>query len=592
MQLMFKLIAAAHARGTHHHLAIDGIEKLGGDDAVAWQRVFIKHAAELVRGAKAPDEEFKDFKNHVLHPRDGFWGGAAEKACEWYQALVERLREREWPAVAWSAGVLSHYVTDPIHPFHTAQSEAENTIHRALEWSISKSYADLKQVACAKEIPAFDIADGPGWLEELVADAASEANAHYEKLIAHYDIRRGVVDPPSGLDPVAQRIVGRLIGRASATFAVVLGRALQESGAAPPEVSLTLEALIATLRIPINSILKRISDSEERRLVQRIYDELMETGAVVTNLPEDDRTVRDLHAAEVLAKQTLSRERRRAVPETGGAIDREAATTKSQQPTARPAEQRSDARAASGQIAGSTPAMVPQPAWQSSTGNTEDLPAAGRPIDPDLDRSASSQAIAAPMELSLSTRPVTDAIPPDAERAPVKVIRPRVPQLSEAVSRGQPCATGASEAATRPPRFYLTEERDIVDAPSIGPRMAERLEALGIRTVGDLKASDPAKIARDLGRSDVDGRTVRDWQDQAGLVCLVPGLRGTHAQLLVGAGFRTVSALAEAEEETLCSRVFAFASSAAGQRLLRQGDAPDIAKIRSWLESARTVLAA
>jgi len=38
--------------------------------------------------------------------------------------------------------------------------------------------------------------------------------------------------------------------------------------------------------------------------------------------------------------------------------------------------------------------------------------------------------------------------------------------------------------------------------------------------------------------------------------------------------------------------VLAFAGSAAGQRILRQGDAPDIAKIRSWLESARTVLAA
>ncbi len=30
------------------------------------------------------------FKNHVLHVRDNFWGGAPEKVESWYRVLVAR----------------------------------------------------------------------------------------------------------------------------------------------------------------------------------------------------------------------------------------------------------------------------------------------------------------------------------------------------------------------------------------------------------------------------------------------------------------------------------------------------------------------
>jgi hypothetical protein len=36
----------------------------------------------------------------------------------------------------------------------------------------------------------------------------------------------------------------------------------------------------------------------------------------------------------------------------------------------------------------------------------------------------------------------------------------------------------------------------------------------------------------------------------------------------------------------------AYATSGPGQRLLRNGDAPDIEKIKAWLEAARSVQAA
>ena len=79
MNLLFHIVYAAHASGTHHKLALDALRRLEGMDADMWQRLFLRHAKLYLEGAKAPDSEFKDFKNHVLHTRDGYWGGAPEK---------------------------------------------------------------------------------------------------------------------------------------------------------------------------------------------------------------------------------------------------------------------------------------------------------------------------------------------------------------------------------------------------------------------------------------------------------------------------------------------------------------------------------
>ncbi len=82
-------------------------------DAEPWRRVFLKYADVYMTGSKAPDDEFKDFKNHVLHVRDNYWGGAPEKAVNWYGHLVEALRENDFERAVYAAGVLS--ITTPIH---------------------------------------------------------------------------------------------------------------------------------------------------------------------------------------------------------------------------------------------------------------------------------------------------------------------------------------------------------------------------------------------------------------------------------------------------------------------------------------------
>jgi hypothetical protein len=561
MNTLFRVLYAAHARGTHHKLALDGLRHLHGPQAEAWRCVFLKHAELLMVGAKAPDDSFKDFKNHVLHPRDNFWGGAPPKVRNWYGHVVTALRQQDWPTAAYASGVMSHYLTDPLHPFHTGQSQAENDIHRAVEWSINRSYDALWKLGETLPAPLVVPGKADNWLEMLVCDGALIANAHYEQLIAHYDFKRGVVDPPAGLDEVAQNLVAGLIVHAATTFGIVLQRAIDEAAVEAPEVSLTLDTVLATLKVPVRVLQKQLANAADRRLVERMYDELQATGKVEENLPEDDRSVRAAYAQEVLAKiEQLPPAKAfpyhgKAPPETS--IERaerlrEENRKRALEEAARRVAEQADARAAA-----------------KAAAPVASVPAVSKPVEP----------AAAP-------------VVPVAEEASVKDGASLVARLDEHERTRTGSVPSIGEASSREPRFYLTRSQDVVDAPSIGPKTADRLIAEGVKTVGDLMDADPETLAELIAVRHITAEVIRDWQDQSGLVMAVPNLRGTHAQLIVGAGYRDAESLAEAEPADLSARVLAFAASSDGQRVLRNGSPPDIEAIAAWGASARMARAA
>src|SRR6185503_8901063 len=168
----------------------------------------------------------------------------------------------------------------------------------------------------------------------------------------------------------------------------------------------------------------------------------------------------------------------------------------------------------------------------------------------------------------------------------------RIPTVTSNGPPNEPPQQHEPAPATGSPRFHLAFDQDVVDGPSIGPKTAERLHPHGIRTVRDLLKADPAALAALVNARHITPEVIVGWQDQARMVCTVPDLRGTHAQLLVGAGYRSADAVAAAEADKLCADVLAYATSTAGQRLLRNGDPPDIEKIKGWLEAARSAQAA
>ncbi len=170
-------------------------------------------------------------------------------------------------------------------------------------------------------------------------------------------------------------------------------------------------------------------------------------------------------------------------------------------------------------------------------------------------------------------------------------LRPNLP-IQRLRNRRRTASWRRSRRACAIRAFFLTPDHDVVEAPAIGPKTAQRLKAQGIATVRDLLKADPKSLADALDARHITAETVATWQHQATLVCKVPGLRGTHAQLLVGAGYTSADALAAADAEKVCADVLAYAHSEDGLRLLRNGEPPDLEKIKAWLSAARSTAAA
>lgn len=302
MSLLFRVLHANKCTSTHHKLAMDALLQLESIHAAQWQNLFIKNVEIYLDGSKAPDTKFKDFRNHVLHVNDNYWGGAVVKAEEWYQRLCEFLREEDWPRAVYAAGVMSHYITDPFMPLHTAQSEAEGAVHRAAEWSVTKSYDSLIE-SLVDELGGYQslsLSHTDDWLALAIISGARQANQHYETLIDHYNLEVGSKRPEEGLDQECRDFIAKLLGSATMTVARVLDRAFDVTGVSPPETNVTLAGYLTTVSTPVFWITKKLANSKDKAVVNEIYREVQLRNRAIESLPQDERTVRALHAEEVL----------------------------------------------------------------------------------------------------------------------------------------------------------------------------------------------------------------------------------------------------------------------------------------------------
>lgn len=299
--LLYNVIFAWKCSSTHHNLAMDALRHLKSPSADQWMNLFLAHIETYLDGAKAPDNKFKDFKNHVLHVKDNYWGGAVAATQKWYEHTKSALAVRNWAEAVYSAGVLSHYYSDPWQPFHTGQTEQEGIVHRAAEWSIACAYQELQALleASGTGYPDVSMPTGSDWLGDMVRHAAKTSNVHYQASIDHYDLKKGTKNPPTGLDDDLRRRIAPLLGSAVVGFAKILDRAIAETGVTPPKTNVTLLGVMAQLTVPIFFITKKMKDSKEKAVVLAMYNEFQQTGKVLNTLPEDDKIIRALHAEEV-----------------------------------------------------------------------------------------------------------------------------------------------------------------------------------------------------------------------------------------------------------------------------------------------------
>ncbi len=688
MDLLYRLVYGTACRSTHHKFAMDALKQLDPELREPWLRAFLRHHQDYLRGAKDPDDRFRDFTNHVLHVGDNYWGGAIPTAEKWYGIALESLRQRQWSDAIHACGVLSHYVTDPVMPFHTAQSDRETVIHRACEWSICKSYDAIHQITQLRVgMPDVPFTDDADWLAQAIRFGAETGYRHYDDLIDHYDFHRGAKDPPAGLDPVCREVLAKLFGTSIRLWAGVLSRLLRESRVSPPIEDLTFPMLFAVLDAPKRMIVAKIADAQDRELVRAMYDEWERTGKVVDNLPLDDRMVQEAYEREVLQDDTG---RWRPLPDAPSpriaALARTAAAavrpSGSHVMTERTGPRRSLFETPSSTVAAtpSVPAgQVPRPHFADRP-TTESKPigaSIGSPPNATTNRAESStvrpspvppSSAAASLVSSLASRPEPTRVRPDrtdgvrnelAPRSPAArpeapksvTLKPETPKsessrsvplrsspiapppVPESPSRSQavrpsspvrdeerrevakgdasraetpraetPRAETARAEATREAsprsesakpaaaaqRFHLQPSDDVEKGPSIGPKTAKRLAKVGIRTVADLLDGDPEELSSAIDARWVTDEMVRDWQDQARLVCRIPDLRGHDAQLLVGCDYRTPEAIAAARPAELLSEVLAFAGTSQGQSVLRSGKEPDRAEVEGWIAAARS----
>ncbi|MFN9720229.1 MAG: DUF4332 domain-containing protein [Planctomycetota bacterium] len=584
MSLLLNVIFATHARSTHHKLALDALRHLRGSNTGRWTDTILRHHTAYLEGSKAPDEDFRDFRNHVLHVRENFWGGAVASVHHWYGQLVDHLRGEEWKDAAYAAGVLSHYYSDPLMPFHTGQSETEGAIHRAVEWSVTKSYASLRSMIEDKlgGYPDLEISESADWLGDMVRDGATLANQYYEVIIDHYNLSIAIRNPTAGLDDVAREAIARCLAHATVGFARILERALDESLAAPPEVILTLPALMATINIPYQQIMSRLADSKERKEVEAIFDEVQETGKAIHSLPESERLVRQFHAAEVLR-----------VPLT--VLDREKPAPAGTKYTPPPAvkitlaalkQETAVSPAASVTNPQVQPFRTTPPVTRLSADNVQSTNHA-----PQTEELQSHFAQPASVRVSPGSTLMIDT----STRAPNPVSESGTSATvaSEHGETASDSGTILSDALEMSEssmssyrRFHLRLDAPIVDAPSIGPKTATRFYQLGLNSVSDLIEADADVLAVRLSTRHITPDLLRDWQAQSLLMIDVAGLRGPMAQLLVSAEVRDRASLCSADAESLHHHLLKIAQTSYGRSILRDSPPPALADVERWISEA------
>lgn len=752
MAILYKLVFLTACPGTHHKLAMDALRHLRCPDADRWRDIFLNYYEPYLEGAKAPDNEFKDFQNHVLHVRENYWGGAIRTAQLWYERLVKALRREYWSDAVYTAGVLSHYFTDPMMPFHTGQTEEEGKVHRAAEWSISKCYLEFQNIL-EQDLGGYPnvlVPSGDDWLSRLMKEGAELANTHYEPLLDHYDLVVGVQDPPAGLDQECKDRVAQMIGFAAVGFARVLEKAFVEAGSAPPMCELVTETVLATLKVPGRWLLARMDDEDEREELEELLAEVEQTGKVVENLRDDDKFVRKLHAHQVLKVPLKELDEQPAKP-TGmhygtGKADRNRAPgflerwfgwdlslfdwedddtpqfvapipirkqgvglgmsgvgraaslastgatgARGATPTVRgesgraeggrtarrrrrfPARSSDGWREPSGKLDTNEAGPLDSPTGdrlnaldQTSDAGSSDAreerrdresltppakrswfawgkrKAASKDEDQETEStvdSSNAERVADDGDQEPVARNKRDRDPSDTENRSDANGPTRSARLKQAVQgvakkvwsgttnaagkmkrfvpkfkpksandssanegRGEPGerqgllgdeqdaeAANSRETSSRTKglKFHLQTDSVVEDAPSIGPKMARRLESFGVRTIADLLEADADEIARRLAQKQVDGDVVRQWQQQSELMCRIPEVRGHDVQILVACGVTDPAELAAMDPATLFELIEPFLGTREAESILRGSPAPDLNEVADWIDWAQ-----
>ena len=739
MKLLIKLLRAAHCQSTHHYFAVDALSLVSTAKGKQLCQVLLHYHQDYLRGAEAPDTEFRDFRNHVLHVQDNHWGGAPQAAEKWYRTLIETMEAGKWADASFAAGVLSHYFTDPVMPLNTAQSPRQAAYHRPLEWSVYQAYGTIHRGWKADGSPSQAILKGPRWLGRSITQGATIANQYYDELLDQYDLAAGRRNPSDGLNDRCIEIFSKLFSVTIPGLSQVIEQAAAEARCDIPAGKLGRTGLMAVTEAPMGWRLRQAGAVKERAVINAIINEYQSIAEVKANVPYEVALVRMERNVDRIAENASDQERmRRAVRRSDVVRLVSNSPPKEKEPARPPKSKRSKSQLALMRkgdrkpVADSEPSAkaervqladvkspVKQAAKRVATPRKplENAPSQKQPVQKPqqrLRKAASrnpAREVSRPQPRPVATRPVAtrpvatspvatkspqpkhlaiagridpaQANPVQADRArrvespkrksnsPKRITqlnpseapstipmdaherlcylfeqaiearrkdkRRRLTQrqrrkaindrLAEARKRrdaashsGQIVGPEMQQPIIKPKRKLaiptvplahrtqrnqririhqpadqpvrvrktsLTHQSKIVDAPSIGPKTATRLQQLGIESVGKFVAGQPTKIARALGAKWITPEMIAVWQDEAQLVCDLDSLCDYEAQLLVAIGCRSAEQIAMQEPQILLAAIRALSGTVDGKRILESRPAPRLVEITAWVEDAK-----
>lgn len=330
-RLLHATIRLTQCCDTHHRFALDALPLVQTDAGKRLVQMILRYYWRYLTGATDPDSRFCDFQNHVIHARDGFWGGAPRVAHQWYDRLQRYLATDRYSDAAHAAGVLSHYFTDPLQPLHTQHDVREKILHGPIEWSVHRSYRSILRGWKQNELRiVFQLSDSFGWLGEAILHGARYANRKFEILMDDYDLGRSINQPAAALTADAHAALSELFGLAITGWARVIERAASEAeelrGQPLPSFSTALPTIVAMLRVPTRLTYRWLDNRRRRFELAQLIEEFLVTGTLKQHLPHDvdivHRVVR-IHEDE----QRWKRERQRRLASKQTVINVDARST-------------------------------------------------------------------------------------------------------------------------------------------------------------------------------------------------------------------------------------------------------------------------
>lgn len=311
------------AQTTHQRLLVDALDRVDTPAGKRLAKMMLRHHRQLFRGSRDPDRLFRDYQNHVVHVTDGFWGGAPRLAHRWYERMVQSIRDRRYRSAAHAAGVMSHYIVDPMHPLHTAQCDRARIMHLPTEYIASVFYDRfIDRLGRSGNQIEIVLSDSPSWLGELVLHGAARSHRHYVTLIHDLDLDRLSSDPSTSFGSRFEAANAEMMGIAITALSSVFDRAGEtierDQGRRIARPSMTATTSTAWLAAPFRLAARYFSHRRLHARVTRLIQTHRDGDLTNPHLPSEV----DVIARVIEIHQTEQRWRRRIRADSSSRDDR------------------------------------------------------------------------------------------------------------------------------------------------------------------------------------------------------------------------------------------------------------------------------